>query len=198
MQVTRAKAWPMAVIKSVAVRASALRRRLLILLHIISDWVEVWRVGGQEQHLGSGLEDERQGLIALMRREIVHDHNVSSPQGGSKHLTNISTEGFRISRPFQGHARRRAIQANGRDHGDGLPMAGGTMAMSALPSWRSPAQACQIGLGSGFIQKNQTRRIEALLPPLPGFARADQIGALLFAGAECLFLYVSPIFASTT
>lgn len=77
-------------------------------------------------------------------------------------------------------------------------MAGRTMAVDPLTSWRSAAQASQIGLGSRFIEKDQPCRVEALLPPLPGFACARQIGALLFAGSECLFLYVSAIFASTT
>ena len=59
------------------------------------------------------------------------------------------------------------------------------------------AQAGQIGFGSRFIQKDQFRRIEAgLLPPpaLPGFGN---VGPVLFAGPESLFLYVSPIFSKT-
>jgi len=77
-------------------------------------------------------------------------------------------------------------------------MTGWAAPVDALASLRSPAQTGQIGLGSRFIQKDQPCRIEALLAPAPGFPRPRQIGALLFAGAESLFLYVSPIFASTT
>jgi hypothetical protein len=70
--------------------------------------------------------------------------------------------------------------------------------MGALTPLGASAQARQIGLGSRFVQKDQTRRIEAALPPPPCLACPDQIGPILLTGPECLFLYVSPIRASTT
>lgn len=60
------------------------------------------------------------------------------------------------------------------------------------------AQTGQVGLGARFIQKDQPGRIEARLPLAPEPARPRDVWTVLFAGAECLFLYVSPIFPNTT
>jgi hypothetical protein len=69
--------------------------------------------------------------------------------------------------------------------------------MYPLASLRPPTQPGQIGLGTGFIQKNQPGRVERRLLAAPVPARPENVGPVLFAGPERLFLYVSPIFSST-
>ena len=69
--------------------------------------------------------------------------------------------------------------------------------MHPLAALGSPAQSGHIGLGTGLIQKNQPGRVERRLLPPPVPARPDNVGPVLLAGAERLFLYVSPIFSST-
>ena len=70
--------------------------------------------------------------------------------------------------------------------------------VGALAFGRPPIEPGQIGLGPRFIQENQLGRVPArlLLPPAP--TRAGDVGPVLLAGVECLFLYVSPIFLRTT
>jgi hypothetical protein len=63
---------------------------------------------------------------------------------------------------------------------------------------RPAASAGQVGLGTRFIQKDQPGRVKARLPLAPQLARPGDIGTVLLAGAECLFLYVNPIFPNTT
>ena len=63
-------------------------------------------------------------------------------------------------------------------------------------SFRSPTtQARQVGLGPGFVQKDQPGRVKTglLAPPEP--ARPGDVRTILLTGAECLFLYVSPNFS---
>jgi len=69
--------------------------------------------------------------------------------------------------------------------------------MRSLAPLGPPAQPGHIGLGTGFIQKNQPGRVERRLLPAPVPARPDNVGPVLFAGTESLFLYVSPIFSRT-
>ncbi len=69
--------------------------------------------------------------------------------------------------------------------------------MHPLASLRPPTQPGHIGLGTGFIQKNQPGRVKRRLLPAPVPARPDNVGPVLFAGPKRLFLYVSPIFSST-
>lgn len=70
--------------------------------------------------------------------------------------------------------------------------------VDALALGRTSAEPGQVGFGSRFVQENQLRRVPAGLLFAPSPARPDNVGTVLLAGAECLFLYVSPIFAKTT
>jgi hypothetical protein len=70
--------------------------------------------------------------------------------------------------------------------------------MDALALEGTPAQTGEVRLGTRFIQKNQLGRIKARLPFAPEPARPGDIRTVLLAGAECLFLYVKPIFPNTT
>jgi hypothetical protein len=57
------------------------------------------------------------------------------------------------------------------------------------------AQAGQVGLGTGFVQKDQPGRVKTGLPAPPEPARPGDVRTVLLTGAECLFLYVSPNFS---
>jgi hypothetical protein len=70
--------------------------------------------------------------------------------------------------------------------------------MHAIALGRAPAKPGQVGLGSRFIQEYQLGRVPTRLLFAPAPACPDDVGTVLLAGAECLFLYVSPIFAKTT
>jgi len=72
------------------------------------------------------------------------------------------------------------------------------LGMDSLALGCATAQASEVGFGPRFIQKNQLGRIEARLPPAPEPTGPGDVGAVLLAGAECLFLYVKPIFPRTT
>ena len=74
----------------------------------------------------------------------------------------------------------------------------GGAGMNPLALGRPTAQTGQVGFGPRFIQKNQLGRVQARLPPTPEAAGSGDVGTVLFAGAECLFLYVNPIFPKTT
>jgi hypothetical protein len=70
--------------------------------------------------------------------------------------------------------------------------------VNSLALERTPAEAGQVGLRARFIQKDQLGRIKARLPLAPETPRPRDVGTVLLAGAECLFLYVNPIFPNTT
>ncbi len=60
------------------------------------------------------------------------------------------------------------------------------------------AEPGQVGLGPRFIQENQLGRVPTRLLFAPALTCPDNVWTVLLAGAERLFLYVSPIFAKTT
>jgi hypothetical protein len=66
----------------------------------------------------------------------------------------------------------------------------------ALSPRGTSTQAGQVGLGARFVQKDQSGWIEAELAPLPRPARSRDVRAVLLAGPQRRFLYVSSIFSS--
>ncbi len=79
-----------------------------------------------------------------------------------------------------------------------MPMAVWGAGMDSFALGRTTAEASEIGFGPRFIQENQLGRVQAGLPLPPETTGPRNVGAVLLAGAECLFLYVSPIFPRTT
>jgi hypothetical protein len=67
--------------------------------------------------------------------------------------------------------------------------------MDTLSLGRPTTQAGQVGLGTGFVQKDQPGRVKTGLSAPPEPARPGDVRTVLLAGAECLFLYVSPNFS---
>jgi hypothetical protein len=158
--------------------------------------IELRRVGWQEEDLGSGASDQRESRFAFMRAEVVHDDHIALAQGWAQNTAHIRPENLSIGGPFNGHTGGGAVQAHRADHGGGLPAAVGGFAMHALSARSAPAQPGQVGLGARFVEKDQPGGIEAALAPPPRPAGPRDVGAVLLAGPERLFLYVSPIFAS--
>ena len=114
---------------------------------------------------------------------------------GHEDLPDIGLEDLRVGGSVDGHAGGRAIQPDGTDHGGGVPVAVGSTGMDALSFGSPAAQPGHIGLGARFVQKDQPGRVKAGLPPPPAPARPRDVRTVLLTGAECLFLYVSPIFS---
>lgn len=68
--------------------------------------------------------------------------------------------------------------------------------MQALTTGRSTTKARHIRFRCRLVEEDKTRRVEAALVPPPSAPRPGDIFAVLFAGPERLFLYVSPMFSS--
>lgn len=71
-------------------------------------------------------------------------------------------------------------------------MSGGRTAVDAFAPQGPSPQPGQIRFRSRFIEEDQPGRIPAGLLPLPAPPRPLDVWPRLFAGAERLFLYVSP------
>jgi len=159
--------------------------------------IKVRGIGRQEENLCAPLSDQAKSGLAFVRGQVVHNNQVPRPQEGGQYLLDIDAEDFRVRRAFDGHAGSRTIHPHGPNDGGAVPVPVRSAAMDALAASSPPAQPGHIGLGAGLIQKDQPRRVERPLPSPPAPPRPDNVGPVLFAGAERLFLYVSPIFSST-
>lgn len=69
--------------------------------------------------------------------------------------------------------------------------------MEPFATWRASTQTRHVRLGRRFVEEDEAGGIEAFLGLAPDAASAGDIGPGLFCGAESLFLYDSPMSAST-
>ena len=72
------------------------------------------------------------------------------------------------------------------------------MGVNTLALERPSAEPGEVGFGPRFVQKYQLGRVQPRLLFPPALPRTGDVRAILLAGAECLFLYVRPIFPKTT
>jgi hypothetical protein len=69
--------------------------------------------------------------------------------------------------------------------------------LNPLAPWGATAEPRHVRFGTRFVEEDQPGRIPAGLLPLPTPTRATDVGPVLLAGMERLFLYVSPIRTKT-
>jgi hypothetical protein len=157
------------------------------------DGVEVWRIGWQEEHLGTGLPDQPEDLLVFVGCEVVHEHDVAGAKEGEEDLAHISLEeDTGVGRTFDGHGGGGAVEPHGSKHGGGAPMSVGAGKAQATDFGATTAQAGHVRFGRRFVEEDQARGIEARLEAFPEAPLFGDIGAVLLAGVERLFLYASP------
>ena len=122
-----------------------------------------------------------------MSGEVVTDDDVAGLEGGAEHLADIFAEDQGIRGPWDDQASGLAIEPQRAQHGRGVPMAHGSMVMKALAAQSPATQADQVGLGTGFVQKDQLRGRQLALGCFPKLSFFGNISALLFAGPQRFF-----------
>jgi len=129
--------------------------------------------------------------------QIIHDDQITSAQARAQQLAHIDREHLRIGGTINHHAGRAAVPTDGGYHRCRLPMAMRTAGVDSPAQLGPPVQACHVGLRTRFIQEHQLGRIQSQLFTPPLLAGFGYVWAVLLAGPESLFLYVSPISAKT-
>ena len=157
------------------------------------DGVEVRGVRGKKEDLSASLLNEREGQLAFVRREVVHNHHVAGSQRWAQEALDVGPKNFRIGGALDGHAGSGTIQADRGDHRRRMPVAIRGAGVDAFSALGATSQTGHIGLRARFIDEDERGRIETKLSPPPRSARSRDVWALLFASPECLFLYVRPI-----
>src|SRR5215211_3334372 len=156
------------------------------------DRVEIGRIAGQEEQLGAGGADQTADGLALMAAEIVHDHAVAAAQSRHQELFHIGAKAGAVDRAVDDAGRGNAIAAQRRQKGQRAPASLRHLGNEAGAASAPSMPPGHVGLGPGLVDEDQVFGVEPALIFLPPLAPAGDIGAVLFAGVQALFLNVMP------
>lgn len=101
------------------------------------DGVQIGGVSGQEADLGPGFGNQCQRAVVFVGAEVVHDDDVSGSERRHQHFAHVGLEDLGVGRSLDGHAGAGPVQAHRGDHGDGSPVAVGSMADQSLALGRT-------------------------------------------------------------
>lgn len=152
------------------------------------DWVEIWRVFGQKEELRTGFANGAPNSLAFVRAEIVHHNDVARLEGGHENLLDIEEEPLAVDRPVDEPRRFDAIMAQRSQEGHGLPVAMRHFGLDPLSDRRPAHERSHVGLGPGLVDEHQAGRIDPVLIQNPLRPSARNIGTILLAGDQRLFL----------
>lgn len=156
------------------------------------DGVEVRRVWRQEQEPRADLLDCLAHAADPVGRQIVHDHDVAGSKLRCENLLGIGEEGWPVHGAVEEHRCCHAGQSQAGGEGGGLPMAVGNSGSASLAAWCPASQPGHLRGRRGLVDEDQLFGIEVELTVEPGYAAAQDIGALMLGGVRRLFLNVMP------
>ena len=151
------------------------------------DGVQIGRVFRQEEELGASGADGPANGLSLMAAEIVHDDDVTWPQGRDEKLLNVDLELLTVDRAVEEPGGVNAIMTECGKKGHGLPVTVGNLGPEpAAPRCPSPERR-HVGLGPGLVKEDQAAGLNPVLMGRPLRAPARDVGTILFAGEHGFF-----------
>jgi len=151
------------------------------------DGVQVRAVGRQKEHVGSGLPDGASCRLAFVAAEIVEDHDIAFGKGRRQYLLDVEGEELPVDGAIDDPRGIDAIDPQGCDEGERLPVPVRNSRRQAL-SPRSPAaQRRHIGLDPGLIDEGEPFRIDAMLVGLPSLPLASDVRPILLGRQNAFF-----------
>jgi hypothetical protein len=152
------------------------------------DRIEVGRVLGQEEELGTSGPERLTDGAAAMGSEIIHNDDVAWSQRRDEDLVDVLAEGLAIDRAIDEPRRLDAIMPQGSEEGHGRPAPMGHLRREALTAWAPATQRRHIGLGPGLVDEDEASGIDPILVGLPLLASPCDVGTIALAGDQRLFL----------
>lgn len=122
-----------------------------------------------------------------MTAEIVEDHDVAGLQSWRQKLLDIGKESDGIYRAVEDGRCVDPIVAKCGEEGQRFPMAVRHFGSEPLPLRAPTVSARHVGLGPGFINKDQALRFQFPLVGLPTLAFACDVRPILFTGQNAFF-----------
>lgn len=122
-----------------------------------------------------------------MARQIVHDDHVATGEFGYEDAGDVGEERIGVHRSIEHPWRDHASAAQPGCKGGRLPVTKGNPGAQALASAAAAMPPRHICAGLGFVDENQSCRIEVELAIEPRFALLQDIGTILLSCVAGLF-----------
>lgn len=148
--------------------------------------VEIWTVGWEKHQLTALVLDERPNRRSMMRRQIVHHHDLSWQQGWAQHLAHVPLEDRAIDGAFDDQRGHRPRQPQRTDQGVILTPVARHSAGGALTTRRASIAARHGNMEAALIEEDQLFR---------GLEQGGEIGLelraqfLILLGRDPRFFY---------
>lgn len=151
------------------------------------DRVEIGGIFREEEQLGAGVSDGPPDGLALVRAEIIHDHDIAGSQGGGKDLFHINPKPFAVDGAVEEPRSLDTVAAQRGQKGHCLPPPARHFCFEPLAPWRPASERRHVGLGPGFIDKDETGGVNPALIFGPLSPPARHVGTILLAGEHGFF-----------
>ena len=172
------------------VRAAALRSSAFSLANTCSIGLNSGRIGRQVEQLCSRGFDLLADAGDLVRRQVVHHHDVTVAERRRQQLPDVGKEGGAGHRPVEDHGCGKPVDAQRGDQGRRLPMPMRDAGPAPLAPVCPAAQARHLRRSPSLVDEDEPGRIELGLRLEPGAPPGDYVRAVLLGGMRRLFFSV--------
>jgi hypothetical protein len=149
--------------------------------------VKVRRVLRQIPHHCTSCFDRVLHARNLVRRKVIHHHDVVALEHRSQTLLNIGQEDFPVHWPINDHRRHHLIMTQGGYERHRLPLSLRNVTDQARAARAASPEMDHIGASRSLIEEYQSGRIEKPLLPYPAPPRASHIRAMLLRRPQAFF-----------
>ena len=151
------------------------------------DWVDVGRVGRQEQQVGFGRSDRGSNSFALVTAKVVQDDDVAWFERRHENLFDVFPEAFSVDRAIEHAGRVDAIDAQRRDEGHRRPMPVRNFGVEPPARCAPAAGRRHVGFGPCLVDADEASWIDPRLVLLPPDAAAGNVRPVLLAWQQTFF-----------
>ena len=137
--------------------------------------------------MGSGGAYGVSHRLTFMTAEIIEHDDIAWPQGGYQELPDPRRERNPVDRTIKDAGGDDAGAAQAGHEGHRLPMTMRHPRDKTLAAGRPAMLAGHIGFGPGFIDEDQSVRVDVTLMTLPALALTSNVGPVLLRGVQCFF-----------
>ncbi len=145
------------------------------------DWIEVGRVGRQEQAMCASLFDGASHGPAFVTAKVVHDDDVTGCKRWHQKLFDVASEYFAIDWPLDHTGGINPVMAQGGEKRCRAPGSVWNFCKQTLAARAPATQRRHVGFGPRLVNKNQAGRVNLGLMPFPSCPLAHDVRAILLA-----------------